>query len=188
MERVLEYNIDNKNSLTIYMDELTERIHWDTKIQIKYETENTNYLLWDDNMLEGIRTFKTMLELALNNRLDMTAYSKYPIGYYENIEYNEISMNKMETMSFEKPLLWSSIAEVGNETFLYNSKNKVILEVSPIYKWHFDEPKILKDFITFDEFMKQYKPYIVQEISRDIVNKFISKSTEFLNKYFSDVV
>jgi len=72
-------------------------------------------------------------------------------------------------------------------TWMYNDKNgNIIFEVTPFYKWSMQErePEDL-DFITYEEFMKNYKPLIHRVIPRDIAIEWLNESMKIYRSLFS---
>ena len=61
----------------------------------------------------------------------------------------------------------------GNEfdTWLYNQNNKIYLEITPGYMWHFSDQINKEDFIPYDEWIKNYKPLVIIEIDKVIARQ-----------------
>lgn len=72
-------------------------------------------------------------------------------------------------------------------TWLYHDKQKILLEVTPLYKWSFipddlDDP----DFITYDEFMKNYKPLIHRVIPHQIAVQWLDQLMQAYRSLFTN--
>jgi len=76
--------------------------------------------------------------------------------------------------------LWSGKG-AGPQTWLYNKSGKIILEISPSYKWHYRDPEPNEQAISYEEFMQSYKPLVITEISKETAGKWLIKTRELLN-------
>ena len=67
-------------------------------------------------------------------------------------------------------------------TWIYNdNKNNIILELTPIWPWHFDNPEEGETFITYEKFMKNYQSYLTRIISKDVAEQWVQQCKEALN-------
>jgi hypothetical protein len=73
-------------------------------------------------------------------------------------------------------------------TWLYNDEAyNIVLEVTPFYKWSLDEPEIDDpDFITYDEFMKNYKPLIHRVIPHQIAVQWLEQLMQVYRSFFTN--
>jgi len=72
-------------------------------------------------------------------------------------------------------------------TWMYNdSEGNIIFEVTKFYKWSLreKEPEDL-DFITYEEFIKDYKPLIHCIIPRDLAIEWLKQAMEIHRGFFS---
>lgn len=72
-------------------------------------------------------------------------------------------------------------------TWLYNdSEGNIIFEVTPLYKWSF-LPDDLQDpnFVTYEEFMKDYKPLIHRVIPKKVAIKWLKQTMKVYRGFFS---
>ena len=74
-------------------------------------------------------------------------------------------------------------------TWLYNDKdNNIILEVTKDYRWHFmqleDTPEE-SEFITYEDFMKDYKPLIHYMIPHDVAIQWLEQLMKVYRMFFS---
>ena len=73
-------------------------------------------------------------------------------------------------------------------TWMYNDVHgNIIFEVTPLYKWSF-LPDDLQDpeFITYDEFVKDYKPLISRVISRDTAIEWLEQAMKVYKGLFDN--
>ena len=81
----------------------------------------------------------------------------------------------------ERYLVWSTSCKYNISTWLYIKNEKIILEITPDYPWTFVDPKSGENYITYDEFIKNYKPYVIREISREIAQQWLDKTAELIH-------
>jgi hypothetical protein len=186
MNLIKEFKINQYSSIKILIPDLKDKfnyyyepikkLHMFDEVTAVFEKETQQTSLIIDNVNIVIHNFKEALEYALDNKIVLPDFIKAgELGFYYNIDiYNE----KTESVDYSYFWLWSIR---GTQTWLYNQNNKIYLEIGPSYPWLFVEPKKSDNYITFDEFMKTYKPIIIEEIDSAIVQKWLEQCNEILN-------
>jgi len=101
------------------------------------------------------------------------------IGYL----YNQFWQKRGEFVTIEGSwigLMHSAFATKNTKTWIYNERDKIVIEVTPTYQWHFFEPEDRKefpeeysDFVEYDEFIKDYKPILKTYIDKFTAKKWI---------------
>lgn len=76
-----------------------------------------------------------------------------------------------------KYFIWSSSIN-STETCVYEKNNVFFLEIVPTYPWFFKEPDI--NFITYEEFIKNYRPLLEIEIPQATVVALYEKMLELV--------
>lgn len=59
----------------------------------------------------------------------------------------------------------------------------LLFEIIPVYKWNFADLKKAKqdkDFISYEEFMKNYKPYSVTVINKETAFQWLQETSKIL--------
>ena len=124
------------------------------------------------------------LQKALNNELGLHPSIKQNLGYMENKYSHQLphlSSDFVKILSKTGESLywvgldyhvWSAYTTTKPmvATWLYNDdQGNIIFEVTPLYRWSFfpDEPED-PDFITYEEFMQNYKPLLTRVIPRNV--------------------
>jgi len=87
--------------------------------------------------------------------------------------------------------VWTTFADADLHvsTWLYNNTNgDIVLEVTPDYKWHFsvlegkpEDP----NFVTYEEFMKDYNPLLRRVIPREIATEWLDQAMKAYRGFFS---
>ncbi len=71
--------------------------------------------------------------------------------------------------------------------WLYNDKEgNVIFEITPFYPFHYETKKTHPDFITYKQFMKNYKPVVITIIPKNNLKQWIEQAKELKKKYFPE--
>ncbi|MBL1229826.1 hypothetical protein IW492_11345 [Enterococcus sp. BWB1-3] len=141
---VLEINPDSTND-----DESTPLYYFDW-CDIYLVANKTKYLVFNDYLIEGIKSFYNTLKLVeANNYPILEEHFELGEGYYINEEYN------LELELSTKFPMWGSRVNDTNEAWIYNYKNEIYLEMSPIYPYHYLE--IPEGHETYKEFKKNLK-------------------------------
>ncbi len=76
-------------------------------------------------------------------------------------------------------LIWESLDQY--DTWIYNKNNEIFLEITPIYKWHYKDPeKEDKDYLTYEDFKKIYKPTLITKIEKETAKQWINEIDELI--------
>lgn len=186
MNLIKEFKINQYSSIKILIPDLQDKfnyyykpikkLHMFDEVTVVFEngTQQTNLIMDNANIV--LHNFKEALEYSLNNKIVLPDFIKTGnLGFYYNIDmYNE----QPESVDYSYFWLWSIR---GVQSWIYNQNNKIYLEIGFSYPWLFVEPKQSDHYISFDEFMNEYKPIIIEEIDRDIVEKWLEQCNEIFN-------
>lgn len=144
--------LKDKNDETTLVSEIVELIMYDTKQKLEEALKN---------------------EIILPNDIKIGE-----LGYnYNIVTYNETN----EKFNLTNFVLWSGgLTRTNLRTFIYNRDEKIYLEVAPIYPLIWEEPSEDNN-VAFNEFMKTYKPIVVEEISQATIKKWIEQCDEILD-------
>ncbi len=141
-------------------------------------------ILYDDFTYEGILVLNKLLIKAINSELQIKdQLCEKGIGYTWNIICNSLANDKKsddDRISIYH--VWSTTSNIGKDTWLYNIGDKIYMEISDTYKWHFSDPESYPNYITFQEFIVNYKPINIIQLEREDVNKMVKFCQEILSK------
>ncbi len=143
--------------------------------------------------------FITCLKKAVDKKLHLHESLTQNLGFMQNQYYQDkTGFIQVSTPNDSSPYwvgfdyeIFSAYGESNPHvsTWLYNNLNgNIILEVAKDYPWHFimlegdpEDP----EFITYDEFMKDYKPLIHRVIPRDVAITWLDQAMKVYRKFFS---
>jgi hypothetical protein len=149
----------------------------DKQIKIKYQ----QHVLYNDYLKEGLTVFSRMLQKAIAGELELTGTMKLKgIGYWWNEFTNRLEDEKEqdEEDKAEKYWLWSTRYL---QTWLYTYQNKVCIEISPSYPFHFVDPTEDEEFIAYREFIAKYNIISVLQLNYEDVEEVLRKIEQILS-------
>jgi len=169
------------------------------EIKITFFVDNKEYIVYENDFIgHGILMFKGILAWTIDGKfeLDKSIVGK-KIGLLSNdYTYNMgdetkdkkagLLMKKSDTGTLrwigEEYMLWSS--NRGYTTWMYNEAGKIIMEITPDYKWHFADPEEDEDFISYEEFRINYKTYFKTVIPREVALDWLERCKEIERRMY----
>ncbi len=139
----------------------------------------------DDFVIEALRSLDGILEKVIKGKLVLHP-SISEIGYRYNEALNDSPNLVYENFEGRKwwvgenYLLWSTNSKYSKTTWMYNKNGDVYLEITPNYKWIFDEPNGDEKFIEYEEFMKKYKADFVFKLNNDLLVQWKKRCEKLL--------
>lgn len=137
-------------------------------------------------LFSAIDELRNKLQRALSGELELPlAYKQKGFGYM----YNEYIMDRLDG-SHRTELgywigsqyeLWGSGRDC-TVACLYTMNGKIYVEVDFYYSWARNpKPKTEDGYVTYEEYMKTYKPIAVLELSRETAQEWLEQSRELLH-------
>jgi len=167
---------DLKNKVN-YFYKVSEKLHKFDEATVILNQNNKKFVLKIDAIQIIIEELNNILKKAKNKKIALpNNLSIGQLGYIYNQETYKNIPN--DTINFSKYWLWS-IRDI--QTWLYNKKNKIYIEISPSYPWLYIEPEKTSEFITFDKFMTKYKPLLIAELNNSLIEKWITECENILS-------
>lgn len=185
MNKIITFEITNSQGLDFRIESSDDGLHPYSDLEIEYYEGSKRFLLYNDFLLEGVVTFKNILSKALDGELQLHhLLINKSVGFawnewLHNLE--EIYPKNTEDI-VEKYWLWSTSSLIGNQTWMYNFSNKIVMEISRSYSGHFGEPN--DDEISFEDFIKSYKPIVVIDLDRTVLEDWLTKCIDIINNIY----
>jgi hypothetical protein len=174
----IEILIPNAQDKFNYYYEATEKLNVFDQLTVLLKQNNEATILAEDMVDITITIYNNMLEKALQNQVILPeGIDLGQIGRSYNLD---IMYEISDAIDYSLFSVWS---HKNSRTWLYNNNNKMYLEVSPLYPWLYsdlEEAQKEKDFISFDEFMKTYKPIFFGEIPRASAEHWVRQCDKIL--------
>jgi hypothetical protein len=185
------FNLDETKKIIVDSDfPFKEVLPFDDVI-IKFSNDFL-FNLTEDCFQYLMNSLKGALTKGLKNHLQIPDFIDEDIGLLWNKELNNTkqwSMTNHDQQMLNNPeslgeyILFSTSGETypSLATWIYNNKNgEIVFQITPQYKWHFDDPKDGENFITYDEFIRNYKPLFTGIISPAVAKKWLKKINALL--------
>jgi hypothetical protein len=191
------FKLNNDEKFIVELDNYLEKLPCYCFIPVVFFIKQQGYVLSDWGLPEVVQDMRNSLVKALKNELQLHESISRDIGYLENINFDhdnkqaEIADQRNEDYWQPHPDLvymqdgvfffWvGSIYKIWGHhnlaTWIYNDKQgNIIFEITPRYPGLFAEDKsVIK--ISFEEWMKTYKPFIVRIISPEVAHQWIEQA------------
>ncbi len=161
-------------------------------IQLYASSKSFSRILLFLDVLNVIEDKYLFLDKLLNNQSSELSPSISNIGYIENeYSYTEILPHGIESEDFLKFVFCStpSYPQPNLTTWIYKQANRYYLEITPNYPYEYRDPKPDERYISFEDFMKDYKPFYKETITRqdlqELRNLFAKATIEtYKNMYY----
>ena len=179
------FKLDGDYQINFLLEEELDDSWYSDKAKVVFKSKRQEFILYNhDFLFHTFNLFFQKLKIAANKKLELDKSIKEDIGYLWNEYLHSENPNKDKRFLMFKSegtnfwighyyLLWSYN---GVATWFYNKNGKIYFHITPVYKWHFDDPEPGEDFISYEKFIKNYKPYFNFEIKKDIAEGWIKRA------------
>lgn len=172
----VSFILNSSESITIHITDTLEVLHPYSAVEVTFVSKTKRYILSVDSIVEVFKLFCHKLIYALDNKACLHSSIAEDIGYLWNEDLQEkpgLAYVTKENANYWiglHYLLWSTPGFIRPllDTWIYNnSQGEIILEITPTYLWHFRDPKPDEEYISYDEWIKNYKPLLIRTIPRE---------------------
>lgn len=178
------FKINETSALALeYPQILVKAFRYD-EISIFLNQNNQNkFVLYKDFFIAGLRDLERVVSNALMGKL-IYKENGTDIGFLWNEEMDgkDLPMTiDAEGNKFwvgQKFILFDSPEPIT--TWLFEKDKKYWIELTPVYPWHHRDPKESENFVSYEEFMKTYKPIALFEVSRETLEEWLKRVQELL--------
>ena len=147
-----------------------------------YHSSEKSFAVEHEAPLEIARIMVLVCKKAISNTLILPDFiSPYKAGYASSkYTHNFVTQDKDYDICF-KITAYILFNINYTKVWLYNHNNKIIMEISPSYPWHYLDPKDDEQFETFEQFMTNYKPIAIHEISKETAQEWLKQAQDYLD-------
>ena len=186
------FKINNQKQIIIQFPYSLDNLNPCSELSILFLHKDKKICLTKDFLYHNISKLSNLLKKALNTELLLHSSITQDIGYLfnqysayvcgENIEQSiSLAYDEKNHTSYwpgNNYHLWSQ----DFISWIYNAPDKsIILEITPFYPYMYCEPEEEPDYIPYHEWIKTYKPYLVQTIPREIAQQWLTQAEHIIN-------
>ena len=158
-------------------------------VDIDYvDTEKNVCIRFGYKSFQGFCRFLANYEL-FSNLIKGEMVLDSTIDGYLGIEWNKYFEGKIKKTEVSKYHCWSNSHKLVRPYFsswMYNDeKSDIIFEITPFYPWH-GQKKSTPGYVTYKEFMKDYKPVLRTIIPKESLKLWIGQAKELIKIYFPE--
>ncbi|NEN80967.1 hypothetical protein [Paenibacillus elgii] len=139
-------------------------------VTVVFQDNQDKKYVFEDVIQEAIIT----LYNGIKNPVELTSELEVGnLGQAWNIWTNNLSdmAEDDEEDIFRNYWMWSTRE---HQTWIYQKNEKLYIEISPSYKWHYIEPAEDEQVISFSEFLEHYHANVFELSSEQIKNIIVS--------------
>ena len=186
----MRFKLNNKQFIKIVFPCSKNKVFGADEIKIIFHNDDKDVLLFEnDSLLYGINLLVDLLQDAIHKKLILHESIKKDLGFLWNEYLQDKTKYNFVKIKCEPPgpymwigtnhLLWEGgINEL--DTWLYNKSDAIVFEITPVYKWHFVDPEKDEIFISYEKFIKNYKPIFITTIPLQVAKKWLIKAENLL--------
>ena len=186
----IEFVLSNVEKIIIDLGIPLEELDCCYREPIVFVKQHKKVILSNDTIDTDMKYLKKSLEKCLNNQLLLHESIKNDIGYLYNEYYQDKSrflignIDGINTWIGYRYQLWQAYKNRKRfATWLYNDEiNSIVFEVSPCYPYLFSEPEQEPHYVSYSEWIKDYKPYIVRKVSKEIAQQWLEQASSIVQQ------
>jgi hypothetical protein len=153
-----------------------------SEVKIIFRQKGKEYIVFKDFIIEGIRSLKSSLIMAIESKLNANLENKKSMGLIWNEYVKNLNMDVITDDPIEKYHVWSTTSDNGIETWIYNLGDEIFIEISSIYEWNFGQADSI-NLKKYEHYMKNYEPIAVLEITKQTASCWLKKCEVILDKF-----
>lgn len=192
MNNQIIFDLNKLERIVIDIDEPIQELNYYSQGVCFFVSNNDMYSMGKDTVRYNVQCLRNKIFKALNNQLQLHESITKDIGYLYNQDQQKRpglihdTDKDGESWVGYRYYLWG----VNLITWIYNDKNgDIILEITPRfpgkpkYKWQ-KEPfskEEIENFAWYEEWIKQYQPFLTRTITRETAEKWAQQSKAILD-------
>lgn len=187
---ILKLDLNEIEGLIFKAENKVEDLFFCEDIEISLHADQ-EYRLTIDCLQYTFRSFITDLNYAIDGKLSLHSSIKYDLGYMWNekcsgessIDFYFENIESHKSWVGKRYILFSAPGKFNPRltTWLYNNElGDITLEVTPSYRWHFDDPEPGENYISYADFIKNYKPILFRTIPKQVAQEWVEQAQNLL--------
>ncbi|HSC25174.1 MAG TPA: hypothetical protein VLB80_03105 [Candidatus Babeliales bacterium] len=184
----ITFPLNNKETILLYLQEPLELVDLCYEEYIFLSYNKNKHLLAEGPIYYNMQQLIKYLKKTINNQLPLHSSITLDIGYLLN-EYH-ISEDNFIMYNFPSGIsswigykyhVWEAASHnIRLITWIYNKPDgSIIFEVTPFYPYMYCEPTEEPNYISYNEWIKTYKPYLIRELPTTTAQEWL-KQAEYI--------
>lgn len=177
MNNEIIFVINEQERIQVFLPCALDDIFRYDDIRVEYVKDNSckHTIYVNDHIIEFVGVLNAALSDALSGRAKLDESIKEDLGLGWNQFLDDDNYSAKPEWAGRQYLLWCP-RDVSS--WLYEKNDKIFLELTPTYRWHSMDPtsEEREEYITFKQFMKSYKSYIITELSVDTIREWLTQT------------
>lgn len=179
------FTINKQESIQVFFSSKVEDlVRFDDLVAVYVQDSKCEYVIFShDVAMQFVCGLDVALAKALSGERVLDISLQDNIGYLWNIYLNKSAVTstgcEIDDWIGYKYLVWGT---PSLDVWLYEKEGKFFFEVTPVYMWHFrdPEPEEKEEYVTYKQFMKSYKSFVVTELSRETICEWLEQTKYLL--------
>lgn len=192
----LSFILNSTDKIVIKLEEPLTQVHCCYMTDTILLHVQQKILLSSEPLFFNMKDLSSILQKALRNELQLHESINQDIGYLLNEYYQCKEGFVMHNFSEESSSwvgylyhLWEgSKKNIRYVTWIYNNRaGEIVLEVTPSYPYFFCDPEDEPNYISYQEWIKNYRPYLITTISNETAQKWLLQAHEIINQIQANI-
>jgi len=182
----INFSIDKHTKISIPLEDPIEYLGPAYQENILLFYNKHKIVLSDSTIYHDMMELAKSLKKALNQELILHSSIIKDIGYlYNEYHYDDANFTKH---TFSNGFigwvgclnhLWESLSHFNS--LIYNAPDgSIIFEVTLLYPYMYCEPEEEPDYISYEEWIKTYKPYFITTISKETALQWLEQAERII--------
>lgn len=192
----LKFMLNSGDKIIIKLKEPLTEVHCCYMTDMMLQHSQQKILLSREPIFFNMEKLAELLQKALDNKLFLHDSIRDDIGYLSN-EYFQ-GRNGFVINGFSKKssgwvgdfyYLWEgSKQKIRYVTWLYNDNNgEIIFEVTPAYPYLFCDPDKELNYVSYQEWIKNYKPYLKVVMSKQVGQEWLKQANQIIEQIKTNI-
>lgn len=192
------FSFDNDEKVVIQLHMPLNEVDCCTEFSVVFIQKSKQLVLSRDFLHYNINMLDTLLKKVLKQELMLHSTITKDIGYLFNQESAIICGEKLKEPTFvhyikrNNELYWPGndyhLWANGYVAWLYNNfEGDIIFEITPFYPYMYSEPEEESNYISYEEWIKTYKPYFIREIPIKTAQEWLKQTESILQIIDSNI-
>ena len=183
----ITFSLNIHTKITIELEDALSTYHPYSNATVILTHNQQDLILCDGSLYENSDRLRELLSDALYNKLPLHKSINQDIGFLYN-QYCDFIRNPATLVNSHFECIQSGPIDywVGDYYHLWakkyvswiynNNDGDIIFEVTPFYPYSYCDPQTEPNFITYDQWIKTYQPYLIATFSKETAQEWLDQT------------